>query len=60
MVVCHCKAVNDTSIKALLDNRRLTIDDIASHCGAGTDCGACLDTIKDLLASFEHRSVGGS
>ncbi|MEM9562736.1 MAG: (2Fe-2S)-binding protein [Actinomycetota bacterium] len=56
MVVCHCKAVNDTSINELLAGGRLTLDDVAAHCGAGTDCGGCLDTIEDLLDAADRAS----
>ncbi len=61
MVVCHCKAVNDSSIVAPLHDRRLTIEDVATSCGAGTDCGGCLETIRQLIesaAAVESAAVG--
>lgn len=54
MVVCHCKAVNDASINELLTGGQLTVDDIAERCGAGTDCGGCLETIEHLLGAAER------
>ncbi len=60
MVVCHCRAVNDRSINELLDRGRSTIDEIARHCGAGTDCGACVGTIEELLDSAARTSTTGA
>ncbi len=56
MVVCHCRAINDASINELMVGGRLTLDDIANHCGAGIDCGGCLDTIEDLLDAADSAS----
>ncbi|MEM7322961.1 MAG: (2Fe-2S)-binding protein [Actinomycetota bacterium] len=51
MLICHCKTVNDAAIRNLLQAGRLTVADIAAQCGAGTDCGGCIDAIEDLLAA---------
>lgn len=49
MVVCHCRAINDSAIRELIRSSQLTAGDIADICGAGADCGGCLHTIEDLL-----------
>ena len=51
MVVCHCHAVNDATIRRIVGNAEPTAEAIADLCGAGTDCGGCLETIERLLAS---------
>lgn len=63
MVVCHCKAINDSAIRELIRSSQLTANDIADVCGAGADCGGCLNTIEDLLdaatgASLATKAVG--
>lgn len=53
MVVCHCTAVNDRTIRTLLQGGAGSVEHIAAHCGAGSRCGGCLDTIHALLAQHE-------
>lgn len=48
MIVCHCKAVNDRRIKALVDDGA-TMNEIAMECGAGRDCGTCVAEIQAML-----------
>jgi len=48
MVVCHCLAVNDSTIRDLLDRGAVSVEEIASRCGAGTECGACLEQVRRL------------
>ncbi|MEM9132318.1 MAG: (2Fe-2S)-binding protein [Actinomycetota bacterium] len=49
MVVCHCKAINDRVIRQLIAGGTETAAAITEHCGAGSDCGGCTDTIQFLL-----------
>ena len=49
MVVCHCKAINAEFIKSMFAEKSFTVDDITDECGAGGDCGRCLDVIENLL-----------
>ncbi|NRA32582.1 MAG: (2Fe-2S)-binding protein [Polyangiaceae bacterium] len=61
MIVCHCRAISDKTIRAHVragcDSRR----SIASACGAGTDCGGCARTVSEVIvdesASAERRSL---
>ena len=34
MVVCHCLAINDVTIRELLEAGALSVEEIASRCGA--------------------------
>lgn len=52
MVVCHCRAVNDAAIRALLDDTS-TVDDVIASCGAGGRCGGCVPTIEALLEAHQ-------
>ncbi len=49
MVVCHCKAVNAEFIRSLFAEKSFSVADVTEQCGAGGDCGRCLDAIECLL-----------
>ena len=49
MVVCHCKAINAEFIKSLFAEKSFTVSDVTEECGAGGDCGRCLDVIECML-----------
>jgi bacterioferritin-associated ferredoxin len=49
MVVCHCRAVNDATIRSEIERGALTADDVADRCGAGSKCGGCRVTIDELV-----------
>ena len=49
MVVCHCEQVNDRTIRKLLRDAEVTIDDVIARCGAGGRCGGCRDSIERML-----------
>ncbi len=54
MIVCHCIVVNDRRIRALISDTT-SVEDITRLCGAGRDCGGCVDTIEALLE--HHRET---
>jgi len=56
MYVCHCRAVNDRTIRAAADAGALTVDDLMQTCGAGGDCGGCHTVLEELLAAGRARS----
>lgn len=61
MIVCTCHGVRDREIDAAIDRGAATLDDLASMCGAGTDCGACIGELEDkLAASVTCAGRGGS
>ena len=49
MVICHCKAINAEFITTLFVEKSFTVADVTDECGAGGDCGRCLDVIENLL-----------
>lgn len=52
MVVCHCNAVNDRTIRAEIATGALDADAVANRCGAGARCGSCQPLVERLLAQF--------
>lgn len=64
MIVCLCKGV---SSRTILDEARrgaCTLKQIRQSCQAGTDCGACVKQIRQLLDTVaprhEHHSAPAS
>ncbi|HAF68533.1 MAG TPA: (2Fe-2S)-binding protein [Acidimicrobiaceae bacterium] len=59
MVVCHCLAVNDSTIRELLDSGALSVEEIGTRCGAGTECGSCVEQVRRLAVpqTFAIRSA---
>ena len=56
MIVCHCFAISDARIRALIDDCA-TVREVMSRCGAGRDCGSCRAAIETLLS--QHRVGAG-
>ena len=56
MIVCHCFAINDARIRALIDDDD-TVRDVMFKCGVGRDCGGCLAAVKALVAQHRDRPV---
>lgn len=50
MIVCHCKVVSDRDIDAAIAAGAQEVCALASACGAATDCGGCLPTVRRMLA----------
>ena len=51
MLVCHCKAVNDRTIRQIVAEGAVDEVDVALECGADTGCGGCLDEVRRLCAT---------
>lgn len=49
MLVCHCNVVTDREIRAAIDAGARDEFDVAEACGAATECGGCLPTVRALL-----------
>jgi len=49
MLVCHCHAVCDRTIRQCIREGAQSADDVGDACGAGTGCGGCRSTIEDIL-----------
>ena len=57
MLVCLCKAVNDKKIRQCIHKGAQNVKDIMSSCQAGSDCGACISTVKELLDEETGRNL---
>jgi bacterioferritin-associated ferredoxin len=49
MYVCVCRAVTDQEVTAAIDAGADTVEAVTSACCAGEDCGACHETIEEMI-----------
>lgn len=66
MIVCLCKGVSSRTILDEARRGNTTLRQVRQACQAGTDCGACVRQIRQLLESaspaharHEPASPGG-
>ena len=61
MIVCLCKGVSSRTIVDEARRGACTLKQIRQACQAGTDCGACVPQIRQLLdqtaARHEHYTT---
>jgi bacterioferritin-associated ferredoxin len=58
MLLCLCKGVPDRVVRLAVINGATTIDAVSARCGAGTDCGACVPMIHDLIQEAAEEAAG--
>jgi bacterioferritin-associated ferredoxin len=59
MWICSCKAVTDHEINDLLASPAVNDEvDVGLACGAGTECGGCVDEVRQLCE--QARAVDGT
>jgi bacterioferritin-associated ferredoxin len=51
VIVCHCHAVSDRVVREAVQAGAADVDDVGDVCGAGTDCGGCLNRLAMVVAS---------
>jgi bacterioferritin-associated ferredoxin len=49
VVLCICRSVTDREVDDAIHRGACSLDDVASACGAGTDCGMCQNAIEDRI-----------
>lgn len=56
MIICSCRAVSDREVESAIAQGASSIEAVGQLCGAGTDCGSCLEDLGERL----ERSCGRS
>jgi bacterioferritin-associated ferredoxin len=56
MYVCHCRAVTDRTVCALVTEGCDDVETIGAMCGAGTDCGGCRPTLEDIVERITRET----
>lgn len=49
MWVCVCHAVSSHEVERAIDGGAMTREDVTRTCRAGGDCGACHQTIEEMI-----------
>jgi bacterioferritin-associated ferredoxin len=49
VIVCHCKAISDRTIRGVIRRGADSTREIARACGAGRVCGGCRPAIREVL-----------
>ncbi|MBI5516738.1 MAG: (2Fe-2S)-binding protein [Deltaproteobacteria bacterium] len=49
MIVCICRGVRCSTIRAAIRAGALTVEEVGDACEAGTDCGSCQDEIAGMI-----------
>ena len=55
MIVCHCNAVSDHTIRESIRAGAASCKAVARRCGAGSFCGGCVPVIDSLLKAESAR-----
>jgi bacterioferritin-associated ferredoxin len=55
MYVCICKAVTAATVKQVIDQGASTPEEVERRCRAGGDCGACHETICNMIEDQHGR-----
>jgi bacterioferritin-associated ferredoxin len=58
MFVCLCLGVTSQEVTNAVENGASTSKQVATACGAGSDCGRCRRTVRAVIASM--RDAHGS
>ena len=59
MYVCICRAVTEQDVKSAIEEGAKTVQAVTRSCCAGDDCGACHDTIEDMIEDRWGPPSGG-
>jgi bacterioferritin-associated ferredoxin len=51
MIVCHCKAVSDRSIRDAVRRGARSPREVVLACQAGRHCGGCMPLVRELIES---------
>jgi bacterioferritin-associated ferredoxin len=56
MLVCHCHAVNDQTIRRCVNDGARSRHEVREACGAGSACGGCVSAIDRLIGLHHDAS----
>jgi bacterioferritin-associated ferredoxin len=50
-MVCLCHGVSERKVERAIAHGAGTVDDVGAACRAGTNCGVCRETIRDMIVT---------
>ena len=57
MFVCLCTGATSKTVADAVACGASTCKEVTRACGAGSDCGRCLRTVREIITSSEPRSA---
>lgn len=57
MLVCHCRAVSDRTIRQAVRNGASDIYAVGEACGAAADCGGCAEAVVQIIERTKAQRV---
>jgi bacterioferritin-associated ferredoxin len=57
MIVCFCRGLSESDLRAVVAAGAGTVEAVSSACGAATDCGACQIVIEGVVAEAGGTSL---
>ena len=57
MIVCLCAGVSGKKVCELIHNGACTLAEIKRSCGAGTGCGSCIGSLREILKRERKKKV---
>lgn len=54
MYVCLCTGTTSQAVREAVAGGASTCRQVAAACGAGTDCGRCWRTVREIIASHSE------
>jgi bacterioferritin-associated ferredoxin len=60
VLVCHCKAVYDRTIRQAVESGARTCRQVDRACAAGGSCGGCLPLIRGIIADEREKTHAAS
>lgn len=56
MIVCHCHAINDRTIREVVRAGACSPRAVAKACGAGGGCGGCRHAVERIIETEQQRN----
>jgi bacterioferritin-associated ferredoxin len=60
VLVCHCKAVYDRTIRQVVESGARTCRQVDRACAAGGSCGGCQPLIRAIIADQREKTRAAS
>lgn len=59
MIVCLCHGISDREVREHVQGGCRTVGQVGRACGAGTDCGRCVDVLRQMVRAEAPPTGGG-
>ena len=60
MILCHCHVVTDRTVESVVRGGARTLAGVCRSTRAGSDCGACVFSVKKAIQTAESRLVSAT